>query len=79
MRKPVFRVLYQARLKPVFSATETSWSLERSAVESIDIPLSRQRTTKEDADQTVRMCRLICAFVVRENRFSHDVAQIIKE
>ena len=65
MRKPVFGVLYQARLKQVCSATETSWSLEISAIESIDILLSRQRTTKEGADQTARMCRLICAFVVR--------------
>ena len=31
------------------------------------------------ADQTVRKCRLICAFVVRiwQNRFSHDMARII--
>ena len=30
------------------------------------------------ADQTARMRRLICAFVVRiwQNRFSHDVAQM---
>ena len=33
----------------------------------------------KDADQTAWMRRLICVFVVRiwQNRFSHDVAQII--
>ena len=35
------------------------------------------------ADQTARMRRLICAFVVRMDRFSHDIAHskvnIIKE
>ena len=29
---------------------------------------------QQGADQTVQMCRMICAFVVRIIRFSHDVA-----
>ena len=54
-RKPVFGVCDHVRLKPVCSATEASWSLEISDIETRDIILSRQRTTKV----------LICTFVVR--------------
>ena len=36
----------QARHKPAFSVTETSYSLEISAIESREIILSKQRTTK---------------------------------
>ena len=36
----------QATHKPVCAATEASWSLEISAIESRDIILSKQRTTK---------------------------------
>ena len=43
-------------------ATEASYSLQISAIESRDIILSKQRTTS--ADQTMQMRRLICAFVV---------------
>ena len=39
-------VLEQARHKPACAATEASWSLEISAIESRDIILSKQRTTK---------------------------------
>ena len=35
-----------SRHKPACAATEASWSLEISAIESIDIILSKQRTTK---------------------------------
>ena len=45
MRKLVFGVCNQGRLKPAFSATETS-NLEISAIASRGIILSRQRTTK---------------------------------
>ena len=36
----------QARQKPACTATVASWSLEISAIESRDIILSKQRTTK---------------------------------
>ena len=38
-----------------------------------------QAANNKGADQTARMCRLICTFVVRNgiNRFSHDVAQMV--
>ena len=39
-------VSVQARHKPACAATETSYSLEISAIESRDIILSKQRTTK---------------------------------
>ena len=63
-RKPVFGVCDQVRLEPACSATETTQRLEISDIEIKDIILSRQRTNK-GADQTARMRRLICAFVVR--------------
>ena len=46
-------------------------------VETTASILSRQRTVK-CADQTARMRRLTCAFVVRilQNRASHDVAHL---
>ena len=69
-RKPVFGVCDQLRLKPACSADETSWGLEISAIASRGIILSRQQTTIQAAnnkgtDQTARMRRLICTFVVR--------------
>ena len=51
----------KVRLKLACSATEASRSLEISAIESRDITLSKQRTTKE----LIRLRRLISAFVVR--------------
>ena len=45
-RKPVFGVCDQVRFKPACSATDTSQSLEISAIASRGIILSRQRTTK---------------------------------
>ena len=46
MRKPVFGVCDQVRLKPACAATETSSRLEISYVETRGIILSEQRTTK---------------------------------
>ena len=46
MRKPVFGVFDQVRLKPVCSAKEASQSHEIANVETKDIILSRQQTTK---------------------------------
>ena len=45
-RKQVFGVFDQVGLKPACSATEASYSLEISDIETRDIILSRQRTTK---------------------------------
>ena len=55
MGKCVFGGCEQVRFKPACSATEASKSLETLDTGSIDIILSKQRTTKA----------LICGFVVR--------------
>ena len=44
--KPVFGVPDKARLKPVSSATETSWKIEISPVASLHMILSIKRITK---------------------------------
>ena len=65
MRKPVFRVCDQLRLKLACSADEASKDLEILPTVSKDIILSRQRTANnKGTDQTARMHRLICGFVV---------------
>ena len=70
-RKPVFGVCDKGRLKPACTATENSWSLEISAIASIGITLSRQRTIKA-------LIRLRGSapllFAYGKNRFSHNVA-----
>ena len=53
MRKPVFRVYDQVRLKPACSAKDASWSHEIANIETRDIILTRQRTTKV----LIRLCR----------------------
>ena len=53
---PVFGVSDQVILKPVNSATESSWNLE--------IAVSLAITNNTGADQTAQMPRLVCAFVV---------------
>ena len=45
-RKPVFGVSEKARLKPVFSATETSKKIEISLVASLAMVLSKKRIKK---------------------------------
>ena len=42
VRKPVFGVSVEARLKAVYSATETSWKIEISPVASLDMLLSKK-------------------------------------
>ena len=74
-RKAVFRVCDQVLLKPACAATEARQRLEILDIEVRGIILSRQQTTKalirlrgctgKGADQTARMHRLICNFVVR--------------
>ena len=44
--KPVFRVSDKARLKPVSSATGTSFKIENCLVASLDMILSNKRITK---------------------------------
>ena len=44
--KPVFRVFYKARLKPVSSHTETSYNIEISLEASLDMILFSKRVTK---------------------------------
>ena len=76
MRKPVFGVSDQVRLKHACAVTEASYRLEISDIETRGIILSWQRTTNMPI--TARMRRLICTSVVRicKNRFSHDASQI---
>ena len=45
-RKPVFRGFDQIRLKPVCSSKEAIYSNEIANIDTRDIILSRQRTTK---------------------------------
>ena len=75
-RKPVFGVC-QVRHKQNCTATEARWRLEISDIETRDIILSRQWTTKV----LIRLGR--CAgwsaplfFPYGINRFSHDVAHM---
>ena len=77
MRKPVFGVCDQVRLKPACTASETGWNLEILDLERRGIILSRQRTTKA----LIKLCG--CAgwsapllFAHGKSRFSHDEAQI---
>ena len=46
VRKPVFGVSEKARLKPNFSDTETSWKIEISLVEILDMILLDKQITK---------------------------------
>ena len=65
----VFWVSDKARLKPVSSATETSKKTEISLVEAF------QKANSKGADQSGRMHRLVCTFVVRKPQrqvFSHQ-------
>ena len=58
VRKPVYRVSDQVRLKPACSATETSYDGEILPVSSLMI------ANNKGADQPAHPCRLVCAFVV---------------
>ena len=63
LRKPVFGVCGLVRLILVSLAVETSYRLEISNKETRYYTI--QAVNNKDADQTARMCRLICIFVVR--------------
>ena len=78
MRKPVFGVFDQVRLKPACSAVEACESHEISNIETRDIVLSRQWTTKVLIRQ--RGCTgwsVPLLFTHGINRFFHDVAHIV--
>ena len=57
--KPVFRVFNKASFKLVSSATENSYEIE------ISYYVTFQKANNKGTDQTARMCRLVCACVVR--------------
>ena len=59
MRKCAFGISDQKRFKPASSASET-----RFIIEILDLARA-QDSEQKGADQTARMRRLICAFIVR--------------
>ena len=64
VRKPVFTASEQVRPKPVCTATPISQNIEIFAWSKFDCYTFHILNNK-GADQTVRMHRLVCAFVVR--------------
>ena len=77
MRKPVFWVWDQGRLKPACATTEAMWRLEISYIETRSIILYRQRTI----NVLIRLRRCACwsaplLFAYGKNRFSHDIAHV---
>ena len=77
MRKPVFGVFDQVWLKPACSAKEARQRHEIANIETRDIKLSRQRTTKV----LIRLWGCIgrsvtLLFAYGINRFSHDAAHM---
>ena len=78
-RKPVFGVFDQVRLKLAWSATETIYRLEISAISSRDILLSRRWKTKALIRLRGRESwSAVLLFAYGINRFYHDMAHIIK-
>ena len=78
--KPVFRVSDRVRFKPVLSAEETSWEIEKWLVASLDMILSNKRITK----MLIRLRK--CAgwsatllFTNTEDRFSRVEAHMIQD
>ena len=59
MRRPVFRVSDHERLKPTYSVTEISQNADKV------INYTLLGANNKGADQTARMCRLVCAYDVR--------------
>ena len=55
-RKPVFRDSDKARVKPVSSASETSYKIEISPVPSLHMIVSKMRITKA----LIRLCQCAC-------------------
>ena len=66
-RKPVFGISDRVRMKPFSSATETSQKLEISPIASFRYATFRRANNKH-ANQTARICRLVCACVVLKPR-----------
>ena len=69
--KPVFGVSVKASFKPIPSVTETTLSY-RDYLENWNFTCSKftydtsHKANNKGADQSVRMCRLVCACVVRK-------------
>ena len=82
VRKPVFGVSDQVRLKPACSATEATLTLEILDIASIGIVLFKQLTTKvlirlrKCADWRCAGLSAPLLFAYGINRFYHDVAQL---
>ena len=85
-RNHVFEVSDQKRLKPVCSATETSYNIETLCVASYYNTFLGLLANNKDTDQTARMLRLVYAFVVRAQQsqvfslwdtYSHIMEKII--
>ena len=78
-RKNLSRVFDKVRLKPVFSATETSLKIEISSVASLHMILPKKQITKA----LIRLRRYVqsgllpCCSQTPEDRFSHVEARII--
>ena len=77
-RKPVFGVSNKARLKPVLSATETSYKIEILLVARLDMILSNQRIIKA----LIRLRRstgwsALLLFTNPKDRFSPVEAHIV--
>ena len=64
-RKPVFGVSDKVRLKPVPTATETSQKIEISLAASLNLCIPK--ANNKGADQTARMRRLVCVFIVHKS------------
>ena len=61
IRKPVFGLCDQGRLKPACAATETRYRLENLTIASISITLARQQKQRRssdcaDAQADLRLC-----------------------
>ena len=70
--KPVFRVSDKIIPKQAFSATETRQNSEISVGASFNMILFNIKVNSKDADQTARMRKLVCAFVVRRPRWQNS-------
>ena len=60
----IFSINISVRLGLVCAATVTSWKCGHS---KSSYCIFFQKATKEGADQTARMCRLVCAILVSVN------------
>ena len=64
--KPVLWISDKVRFKPTCSTTEASLKIEILLVAGLAYIASFQKGNNKGTDQTARMRRLVCAFVVRK-------------